>query len=313
MRREAFLNGWPWLVGLAGLAALMLLQDAGSEPLNLLLIRLPGVDKVLHTIQSIAIFALVYWALGRTRLSGQRRLFCSAAITLAVAALDELQQTLAPGRSVEAADLFAAASGVIIAAAGAWMLASGPSVRAYSAAALGILLSASITLDSFAKTKDFNRGLILAGRGDLAGAHQSYLEALKHGQVHAELYNSLAWTGVESGTIAAATAVQYAEQSLALEPRNADALDTYGWALHHAQRDQEALEALLSALQLNPLIYCVHYHLGAVYAALGQLDKAQEHLQKQIVMFPATQEAERAAALLEQTGLRSATTSRHGH
>jgi len=43
-----------------------------------------------------------------------------------------------------------------------------------------------------------------------------------------------------------------------------------------------ALKYLLDAFKLNPDIFCIHYHLGATYAALNEFENAIFHFKKQI-------------------------------
>jgi tetratricopeptide (TPR) repeat protein len=74
-------------------------------------------------------------------------------------------------------------------------------------------------------------------------------------------------------------------------------LDTYGWALHHAGRNEEALQYLLNAYERHPTMYCIHYHLGVVYLALSRPEKAREHLERQVRMT-GTREAAMATRVL---------------
>ena len=96
-----------------------------------------------------------------------------------------------------------------------------------------------------------------------------YRLALHDGLDSPSFYNELAWIEVESGTGDVRAAVDYAARALAATPRDPDVLDTYGWALHHAGRSREALPLLERAFAGKPRMFCIHYHLGEVYAALG--------------------------------------------
>ena len=84
-------------------------------------------------------------------------------------------------------------------------------------------------------------------------------------------------------------------------PDNPDVIDTYGWALHHAGRHEEALLRLQEAFRLRPDMYCIHYHLGAVYLSLAQPQLAQAHFCRQI-SFIGTREAGMASAALSNMG-----------
>ena len=118
--------------------------------------------------------------------------------------------------------------------------------------------------------------------------------------------STTSWRGfkVESGTGDAGAAVDYAARALAAKPRNPDVLDTYGWALHHAGRSREALPLLERAFADKPGMFCIHYHLGEVYAALGDGVRAEWHLREQMRLFPRGSEARRAEQSLRRRGRR---------
>jgi tetratricopeptide (TPR) repeat protein len=97
--------------------------------------------------------------------------------------------------------------------------------------------------------------------------------------------------------------VTYGGRALRADPQNPDVLDTYGWALHHAGRSPEALPFLERALAGKPRMFCIHFHLGEVYAALGDRERAERHLREQIRRHPGGSEARRAEASLRWRGL----------
>jgi Flp pilus assembly protein TadD len=96
--------------------------------------------------------------------------------------------------------------------------------------------------------------------------------------------------------------VRYGAIAFAGNPTNPDILDTYGWALHKAGRSREALPLLERARAGKPRMYCIHYHLGEVYAALGDARQAEAHLRDQIRLFPGGAEARRAQSSLQRHG-----------
>ena len=53
----------------------------------------------------------------------------------------------------------------------------------------------------------------------------------------------------------------------------------------------------------QPDMYCIHYHLGAVHAALAQREKAREHFLKQLE-HPNTREAALAQQALREPSTR---------
>jgi Tfp pilus assembly protein PilF len=132
---------------------------------------------------------------------------------------------------------------------------------------------------------------------DFGRAREHYLRAVAAGVGGADVYNGLAWVSAESGTADPREALKYAEMAFALQPGNPDVLDTYGWALHHAGRPEEALPRLQEAFRMRPEMYCIHYHLGAVYESLGQIAPARDHYRRQLALA-GTREARMAAQAL---------------
>jgi tetratricopeptide (TPR) repeat protein len=63
-----------------------------------------------------------------------------------------------------------------------------------------------------------------------------------------------------------------------LAPENAEAVETLGWAYHLAGQSALAVGPLERALQVARSAR-VHYRLGEVYRALGQVEEARGHLQ----------------------------------
>lgn len=288
-----------WLVVAAGLIAvvgLVLLEDLGSKQLYALALHLPGVDKVLHFAQSFMVCYVLSLLLDRTGVSMGARVLLSAAGALAAAGFDELQQSFRTDRNVELADVGAGAAGILAAVAAQVRIRS-PRL-AVSALAVAALAGGMIGYDSYLRMRDYNQGVLAerAGRRDDALRH--YLRGAESGSDNPEIYNAAAWLIAESPGGDASRAVELAERSLQLRPRNPDALDTYGWSLYRAGRGADALAPLQAALAAKPEIYCIHYHLGMVYLALNRREDAVHHLQQQVDLMPDTNEARLAADTL---------------
>lgn len=292
-------GGARWrLVGptVAALAALVVAENLGARPLDQLLLYAPGIDKILHFLQSAVILRVLHVVLQRVRLAPRLRLVVASGLTLALAAFDEAQQMLAPGRHIEYADVAAGCCGAALSAA---LLMEAR--RRRIATAIGVAAvagAAAIAFHSYTWTRDVNRGHLLQASGRHAEAHASFRRALDLGVRDAGLFNLLAWTAIEADAGEPELAVDFARQSLELEPGVPDALDTYGWALYRAGRYEEAREPLEQALAGDPSIYCIHFHLGATYLALRRRDAALTHLRRQAAEFPKTKEARLAEALL---------------
>jgi tetratricopeptide (TPR) repeat protein len=282
---------------MAAVVLVILAENLGASSLNRLLLYLPGVDKVLHVLQSALIFAALFYVLRRVPALRRTRVAIAVGLALGLALFDEGQQQLLGGRNVEPADLMAGGSGVLLgvglAQRSEWGRAGALCVT------VALLAGMFVTYTSYVRTRDYNWGILAEQRSDLVSARNHFLDALKSGMANASLYNELAWTELESGMGDAAKAVEYAKRSLEMRPGDADTLDTYGWALHRAGRSKDAIAPLLAALQKDPRIYCIHYHLGAAYLGSGNVQAARVHLQRQIEDQPHTKEAGHAAALLQ--------------
>ena len=81
--------------------------------------------------------------------------------------------------------------------------------------------------------------------------------------------------------------VAAAQAAVELAPESSEAHETLGWAYHLGGRSDQALDALLRALELassergtESARARVHYRLGQVYRALGQSAQARQHLER---------------------------------
>ncbi len=73
-------------------------------------------------------------------------------------------------------------------------------------------------------------------------------------------------------------ALTYAERAAAIAPRNAQVLDTLGWAQYKAGRPTLALETLRRSVNLSAGPY-PEMHMGIILAQLGQTAVARNHLE----------------------------------
>lgn len=74
-------------------------------------------------------------------------------------------------------------------------------------------------------------------------------------------------------------AIAVAEQAVAKNPGNYNAIDTLGWALHQGGQTDRALQLLRDARLRQPNSAEIRYHLGAVLAATGRRSEAREELE----------------------------------
>ena len=255
------------LSGVAGLALLVAAENLEAGRIFDFTLRHPGTDKLAHVGQYALVFLAVWWLLGALAMGRAARGTVAAAIAAVLGAGDELFQRFVAHRSFEIADLGANALGVLL---GVGLAPALPSRRtARGAIAVALVGATALAAHSYLHLRHVNRGLLYTRQGDLPKALAEYRLALRDGLDSPSFYNELAWIEVESGVGDAQAAVAYAARSLASTPQSPDVLDTYGWALHHAGRSREALPLLERAFAGKPRMFCIHYHLGEVYAALG--------------------------------------------
>jgi tetratricopeptide (TPR) repeat protein len=288
----------------AGVAVVALLLAAESLEATTILdvtLHVPGIDKVAHVGQYAIVFLIVWWLVGRLALRPAPRAIVAAVIAFLLGAGDELFQRVVASRTFEIADLAANGVGVLLGIGLGPVL---PSRRlARGAVAVAVCGLVALATHSYFGLRHFNRGVLYSRAGDLPKALEQYRLALRDGIDTPTFYNELAWIEVESGVGDVQAAVGYSARALQADPRNPDVLDTYGWALHRAGRSREALPHLERALAGKPRMFCIHYHLGEVYGALGDHARAERHLREQIRRFPGGSEARRAEASLRRRGV----------
>jgi tetratricopeptide (TPR) repeat protein len=285
-------------VVVAGVVGIVLAENLGAGLLYELLLRLPGIDKAMHWVQYILVFFVFWWAAGALRVSPWTRIGLAVAGGIAVGVLDETVQRQLAKRTFELEDLAVDAAAL---AAGAAFVAPIRLPARATTLALSLGVTALFAYDTHQRLVHVNRGLLYERQHDLRSARDEYRKAVAAGHTTPGLYNSLAWVEVESGDGSAADAVRYGERALAARPNEADFLDTYGWALHHVGRSQEALGALQRARTIKPDIYCVDYHLGVVLQSLARPCDARTAFERQIARFPKAIESTRAAEALTRT------------
>lgn len=290
-------GGRTWL-HLAGMALLLIVVElgslAGGDRVNRLAEVLPGADKVLHTLSFLGLSLLVLWAAPRWRAGA----IGSAAVVLAlvvVAVADEVGQLFQPARHLDVADLAASLAGIGLGLG--WAHRHRSKTRAALLITMASLVSAGVTTASYFDQRHLVAAIRYERAGNFVEARREYQAAFVAGVRGPGLFNELAWVEIESGVGDPAVAVQFATQALTLAPDDPDVHDTYGWALHHAGRSAEALPHLERALRDKPDMFCIHYHLGEVYLALGLTERAVKHLRLQVDRID-TREAAKAARTL---------------
>lgn len=94
-------------------------------------------------------------------------------------------------------------------------------------------------------------------------------------------------------------ALAIAEQAVAKNPANYDAIDTLGWALFQAGQTDRALQLLRDARLRQPGSADIRYHLGAVLAKTGRNTEAREELEAALKTNASFEGADQARELLK--------------
>ena len=284
-------------IGLAALVGAVLAENLFGRQLDAFFLAHPGIDKALHTVEYCLMVIAVYAMLRRTEaIPPAHVVWVAIGFAFGLAALDESAQWFFPARSVEALDFLANLAGITL----GWVVIqrSVPRLR-LAAAGLAVATTGFASYRTYATLVDYSQALGYERRHDFINAREHYRRALASGLRTPGLFNELGWVEIESGVGDPKQAVEYARTALEMQPTNPDVLDTYGWALLHAGRTQEAVDALERAYAAKPDMYCIHYHLGAAYLAVGKRDAARKHFARQLEK-PGTREAAFARAALDR-------------
>jgi len=84
-----------------------------------------------------------------------------------------------------------------------------------------------------------------------------------------------------------ADAMKYATSAYTVRPDSILTEDAYGWALHKAGRDKEALVQARRSVRLGTKLPYLRYHLGVIEAAVGDKDSARKDLNLALTLNPA--------------------------
>jgi tetratricopeptide (TPR) repeat protein len=132
----------------------------------------------------------------------------------------------------------------------------------------------------------FQLGSAYEREGDAAQAEKYFQKALVLSPDFADALNYLGYMWAERGENLG-KARELIEKAVKLEPKNAAYLDSLGWVLFKLNRPQQALGYLQKAVEFaeepDPTLFD---HLGDVYTALGQKEKAVEAWRKSLSLEP---------------------------
>jgi len=132
----------------------------------------------------------------------------------------------------------------------------------------------------------FQFGAACERRGDIAQAEKQFEKCLQLSPNFDEAQNYLGFMWADHGTNLA-RARDLIESALKAEPKNAAYLDSMAWVLFKQNQPGEALEFELKALANSEEDDAeIFHHLGDIYAALGQTEKAREAWRKSLGVEP---------------------------
>ena len=132
----------------------------------------------------------------------------------------------------------------------------------------------------------FQLGACYERTGDYAQAEQYFQKCLELSPDWPDACNYLGYMWADRG-VNLQKARELIEKAVKGEPKNAAYLDSLAWVLFKLNQPEDSLKLMLQALELikkpDPTLYD---HLGDIYMALKQPDKAREAWQKSLSLEP---------------------------
>ena len=132
----------------------------------------------------------------------------------------------------------------------------------------------------------FDQGAACERAGDFDQAEKCFEKSLELTPNFTEALNYLGYMWADRG-IKLEQARDLIEKAVRLEPKSPAFLDSLGWVLYKLNRPQEALPNVQKAIEFSeepdPTLY---EHLGDIYTALKQTDKAREAWTKSLTVVP---------------------------
>jgi len=146
----------------------------------------------------------------------------------------------------------------------------------------------------------FQLGATCERKGDYAEAEKYFEKCLELMPDSDEAMNYLGYMWAEHG-MKLERARELIEKALKAEPKNAAYLDSLAWVLFKLNQPQEALSYALRAAELSEAPDATVYdHLGDIYAALQQMDKAREAWRKALSIEPSAEIQKKLDAPVEK-------------
>lgn len=114
-------------------------------------------------------------------------------------------------------------------------------------------------------------------------AREAYKWAFQAAPNFAPAYNNLAWLDAQQKQHLD-EALSAAQKAVALDPKDANYMDTLAWVQHVRGNNAEALKSLAAAARLNPHNPEVIYHMGVIHQEMGNKREAAGAFQKALGM-----------------------------
>jgi tetratricopeptide (TPR) repeat protein len=132
----------------------------------------------------------------------------------------------------------------------------------------------------------FQFGATCERKGDYASAERYFEKCLQLSPDFDEALNYLGFMWADRGE-KLDRARELIEKAVKIEPDNPAYLDSMGWVLYKLHQPKEALDWILKAIKTDQEEDATVYdHLGDIYAALGQMDKARQAWSKSLKLEP---------------------------
>ncbi len=132
----------------------------------------------------------------------------------------------------------------------------------------------------------YEEGSTYERKGDFEQAEKCFEKSLALQPDFAEALNYLGFMLADRG-VKLDRAHELIEKAVKLEPKNAAYVDSLGWVLYKLDRPQEALTQIQKAITLSDEVDATIYdHLGDIYVALHETDKAREAWSKSLKAEP---------------------------
>jgi tetratricopeptide (TPR) repeat protein len=131
----------------------------------------------------------------------------------------------------------------------------------------------------------YARGIALERANQWPRAEADLLKAVELNPDQPYVLNYLAYSWVEHGTHLD-RATKMLERALQLRPKDAQIIDSMGWALYHQGRFDGAVDHLERAVELRPEDSVINDHLGDAYWRVGRYKEARLQWQRALNLDP---------------------------